>query len=91
MKEQLIKLSKQKGFLSEDNLVTVNDDYFYLWMCELQKWLREEHGIDVYCMPVGDDSYKWYNNIESHNPVFTGTYEEALEVGLQEALKTIEI
>ena len=57
---------------------------------ELQKWLREKIGIDVYCMPVGDDSYEWYNNIASHNPPFQGTYEEALEVGLLEALRLIK-
>jgi len=57
----------------------------------LQRWLREEHNLNVYCNPIEDDSHKWYNNIASHNPPFTGTYEEALEVGLYEALKTIEI
>ena len=43
----LIKLSREKGFMSRDKLVTINSDYFYLWMCELQKWLREEHNCIV--------------------------------------------
>ncbi len=57
----------------------------------LQRWLREVHNINVYCMPCEND-YKegqWFNNIASHNPSFTGTYEEALERGLYEALKII--
>jgi len=55
----------------------------------LQKWLREVHNIDVYCQPTFEIKGKWYNNIASHNPPFVGTYEEALEIGLQEALKLI--
>lgn len=78
--------NNHKCLLNESEL---SNDYSAPTQSLLQKWLREEHGIDVYCMPVGDDSYKWYNNIASHNPVLTGTYEEALEVGLQEALKLI--
>ncbi len=57
----------------------------------LAKWLREVHQINVYCMPC-ENNYKkgkWFNNIASHNPPFTGTYEKALEIGLQEALKLI--
>jgi hypothetical protein len=57
----------------------------------LQKWLREVHNINVYCQPVDyENTDKWFNNIASHNPPFTGTYEEALEVGLQEALTLIQ-
>lgn len=61
--------------------------------CFLQKWLREVHNIIIsinfnhdikqYCNSIEDTYYyefyyDWYN-----------TYEEALEVGLQEALKLI--
>ena len=55
----------------------------------LQKWLREIHKINVYCIPSDFEEGTWYNNIASHNPVFTGTYEEALEIGLQEGLQLI--
>lgn len=68
----------------------LNNKEYYLW--ELQKWLREVHNIDVYCIPCESD-YKegqWFNNIASHNPPFTGTYEEALELGLIEGLKLIK-
>jgi hypothetical protein len=55
----------------------------------LQKWLRKVHKINVYCIPTDEDNELWYNNIASHYVPFRGTYEEALEVGLQEALKLI--
>ena len=55
----------------------------------LAKWLREVHNINVYCMPCEHNEKLWYNNIASQTPVFTGTYEEALEIGLQEGLKLI--
>ena len=37
------------------------------------------------------DEKVWINNIISQVPVFMGTYEQALEKGLQEALKLIKI
>ena len=52
----------------------------------LQKWLRETHNIFIsinvnYC-------YKIYNNDELYEESFYyNNYEEALEQGLQEALK----
>ena len=59
----LIQLSKEKGFISRDNLIKVNADYKYLWMCELQKWLREVHNIHIVISPIlkeedGDDAEK---------------------------------
>lgn len=120
MEENLInletaKLAKEKGFISRDKLVTVNKEYYYLWMCELQKWLRDVHKINLYISyEVIDDSevaYVW--NIIIDIPEGTGrkkdswdfikrissfsekymmwykNYEEALEAGLQEALKLI--
>lgn len=63
----------------------------------LQKWLREKHNIhigvyynknscvwDVECWHVDDVEPFYYGNIEFN------TYEEALENGLQEALKLIK-
>lgn len=55
----------------------------------LQKWLREEHNINVYCVPTEIDETKWYNNIASSYKVYTGTYEEALEKALYHMLKLI--
>lgn len=53
MKEKLIKLSKEKNFNSD---FLHNEPYkyntkenlrYYLWLCELQKWLREKHKIFI--------------------------------------------
>lgn len=56
----------------------------------LQKWLREEHKIDLYICRNGE-GYSWI--IESPkfiDPDFIyGTFEKALEIGLQEALKIL--
>lgn len=67
----------------------------------LQKWLRDNHMIRIYVeqgvsgnfivtmytWPGDNQLGKWvrYNNTQSYN-----TYEEALEKGLQEALKLIK-
>ena len=60
----------------------------------LAKWLREEHNIHLIAYKnINIDGYDWcyittdgITNINSYK-----TYEEALEVGLQEALKLINI
>ena len=58
----------------------------------LTKWLREEHNIHLIAYKnINIDGYDWcyittdgITNINSYK-----TYEEALEIGLQEALKLI--
>lgn len=59
----------------------------------LQKWLREVHEIIIYVIPsyIEDESlvYKC-NGFDNYIQVQRQTYEEALEIGLQEALKLIK-
>lgn len=64
----------------------------------LQKWLREIHDIDVIATFYSDDvnyGYHWQRSIKGVEMFVSGndsdgiSYEEALEVGLQEALKLI--
>ena len=69
MKEQLINLSKKVGFISVDNLIKVNDSYYYLWMCELQKWLMESHNI--YAIPDSTFTMALKTNIGFYSNVFT--------------------
>lgn len=117
MKEQLIELAKEKGF--ESNILAfnlkllistdkneINRLYYYLWLCEIQKWLRENHSIFVKIEPyhreVIDEGYniaflyevitlKRNGSIELHNANDRFvTYEKALEEGLFEALKLIK-
>jgi hypothetical protein len=65
----------------------------------LQRWLREVHKIDVFCDCIGSGLYYsviYNNNVKEDecDKVFeqenTTSYEEALEIGLQEALKLIQ-
>ncbi len=68
----------------------------------LQKWLREVHKIDVIASPI-DDKYECRiisNRVKGTHidtpfdyctsPWLYGTYEEALEKGLQEALNLLQ-
>lgn len=62
----------------------------------LQKWLREKHKINVFCLPDNYESDVWFSVIGGYgdpkvkNDGGRRTYEEALEVGLYEALKLIK-
>jgi predicted patatin/cPLA2 family phospholipase len=101
---KLLQLSKEKGFISRDNLIEVNSDYKYLWMCELQKWLREVHRIDVQVLrnKPGYDEYKVeiYKTDNTNSYIhfwikeedyikWFESYEDALEEGLFEALNLV--
>ena len=65
----------------------------------IQKWLRDDHNIYVNLIPY-NISFKeivyrcriiyFKNKIEQNKYVGLSIYEEALEVGLQEALKLIK-
>ena len=65
----------------------------------LQKWLREKHKIHAFAHPI-DDLKDWAAIIDGDTPsAFTrlyqdeggsSTYEEALEIALQEALSQIK-
>ena len=79
---------EETEFQQED--CTIDGRYFRPTQSLLQRWLREVHNINVYCMPNIIDENKWFNNIASHNPVFLGKYEKVLEIGLFEALKLIK-
>lgn len=97
MKEQLIQLAKDKGFISLviGKSVTAkysNNPYYYLWLCELQKWLREKHHRHINIRHLGSNFFVTLSGGEHVN---LGNqfryYEEALEKGLQEQLKKIKI
>jgi len=69
----------------------------------LQKWLREIHKIEISIEPVWENESKKKTNyipwvaytkeeecLEDEEPVYFESYEDALEIGLQEALNTIK-
>ena len=100
------KLAKKKGFLKEwadlaykkDDQKLYGDtgiytDYPAPTQSLLSKWLREKHNIHLIAYKnINIDGYDWcyittdgITNINSYK-----TYEEAFEIGLQEALKLIK-
>lgn len=99
MKEELIKLAKELGF--ESKIVSSipwkysqNEELRYcLWMCELQKWVRDIHNIDVVIIP-NEIGYEYFIYNRYPPMKFVGRevfqhYEKALEAGIIEALKLI--
>ena len=99
------KLAKEKGFkrlcdfsYDEDGMITGNCEQVYNFVAPtqslLQKWLREKHKIHIE-LQCDSNYYKYFILIYyKTNCVFSLDdsliYEEALEIGLQEALKLIE-
>jgi hypothetical protein len=112
IKIELVKLAKEKGFVSEfigsksyfpDKpwLMPEKEDFrWYLWMCELQKWLLKLYYIHI---TIDRDDLNWFyqlSNVEkltddyyfpTLSPSRAGhkSYEEALAEGLSETLKII--
>ena len=102
-------LAKEKGFktktvttkFTNDYLlggknVMINETCISLWMCELQKWLREVHNINVFVVAcyIGEDKHRYSYYIT--NPLDTDsdgsealTYEEALADALNECLQIV--
>ena len=83
---EIFKLSKSLGFAEKLTGIKICD------LSLLSKWLREEHNIHLIAYKnINIDGYDWcyittdgITNINSYK-----TYEEAYEIGLQEALKLI--
>jgi len=92
MKDKLIELTKKIGFTSAiigksiESLYS-SKDFYYLWLCELQKWCREIQHLDVFVCDSIDLEYDWVivNNVEGHidhNETGHEDYRDALEEGL---------
>lgn len=104
-RQELIKLATDKGFTSKvigksvDNK-SIEKDFYYLWMCELQKWLRDVHRIHV--SPFADydlkdktyDTYwncnvillNWGNDREHHRVKSIRDFYNSYESALEEGL-----
>ena len=52
IENELIQVSRKLGFSSKDNLIGVYQSYYYLWMTELQKWLRDTYHYEIVVSPV---------------------------------------
>lgn len=105
MKEQLITLAKEKKFTSKIIGKSVEathstKDFYYLWMCELQKWFREEHQIHISITIFEDNTwagdlihegaeYEWNDLDAPYDAENCNSYEEVLEICLIKALQMI--
>jgi hypothetical protein len=95
------KETKQLTLSTVDNYVGYNEDRYLGAPTQsfLQRWLREVHKIEMFVTPTGNNPIKYLiiipqcylNNCVDVIQILFDTYEEALEVGLQEALKFIKI
>ncbi len=106
MKEEIIKQAKEKGFESKLDLIAdaiilkiLGDEFNHLWLCELQKWLREKHNIQMSIVIDLEDGEKefyidiWTIDRKNFNCEYSGvkyTYELAQEEACFEALKLIK-
>lgn len=102
---KVAKLAKEKGFnirsepyrYDSKGELTLLEGINAPTQSLLQKWLREIHKIDIFITKVKNNYAPsvYSKNISKHAIGVTlfgkdKTYEEALEVGLQEALKLIK-
>ena len=98
--KDLLELSKKEGFESKIIGKSVeakysNKDFYYLWMCELQQWLRDIYKIHITITSVSQESWM-YRITKPGQKLSEGLYgedfynhEEAQEEALLESLKRI--
>ena len=99
MKEELIELADKINFRSmffpsNIELVSYKEKRkHYLWMCELQQYIRKTYSIDIVIIPnVIRYEYVIYYKYPlkaERNIYFFETYEEALQVALIKVIKLI--
>lgn len=105
-KENKFGLDSYTGFVFDENGVELDlafyameDKYARPRQSLLQKWLRDEHGVDIIILLANTNRHCYIGEIwqtiknkpvHSLNLSDSDTYEEALEKGLQEALKLIK-
>jgi hypothetical protein len=91
---------KETEYMQED--CTIQDRYFRPAQSLLQKWLRDVHNIYVsvsfndhvafqYYYFIHTNVSKSYSNRICSLPFKSNNYEDALELGLQEALKLLTV
>jgi hypothetical protein len=101
MDKKIINVAGNKGFISRDNLIELNEDNFYLWICELQQWLRDKKEIEIVIEVYtnADETGKEYeyvnysDRVESdldHGDGPFDTYEEAIEAACMSGLNLLE-
>jgi len=102
--KELYVLSNKLDFTSKNLYIDWKTDS-YLWMCELQKWLREVHNIHIEVYLARDIRNEYHIHIAGEDELSNNSqnliekyldtniydsYEEALELGLKNGLKLIK-
>lgn len=101
MNKKIFYLADIKGFISRDNLIKPNSSYYFLWLCEVQRWLREEKNIyiviEVYTNEDGTGiEYEYVNYTDriddeiDHGDGPFDKYDDALETACINALMLLE-
>ena len=93
MKDQLIKKAKDLGFNQSPKMPYL--EAYYMWMSLLQKWLRDEHNIQINSWYDEDAGYQVMWEVMDGKGNYAKayhytTYDKALEKGLTEAMKLIK-
>lgn len=102
MKDELMKLSHDKGFRS----IEIREDdiygyiYYYRWLCELQQWLIKKHHVLVLALPIKNGAtklnlkyeygiYHRLDDLEDYTSSFYehNTYYNEYEKALENGLK----
>lgn len=113
MKDKIINLlvtknnKKEKMFNFSPSIISTapwkhssNEDIrYYMWLCQVQKWLIEDKDIYIYAVATGVKSepvVKWANslsvrdvNISNGREGLFDTYTEALENGIYRVLTNL--
>jgi hypothetical protein len=101
MYKKIVVIAHTKGFISRDNLIEPSEDYFPLWLFEVQKWLRDKKEIEIVIEVYTNEDetgieYEYVNysdRIEDeidHGDGPFDTYEDALEAACTNALMLLE-
>jgi len=86
-----------RGFIGEGKKIVINKDCESNLLCEIQRWLREVHKIDAFVNPIETmlfETRSYQSRVFTKTSVTIGgvydSYEKALEVALESALKLIK-
>ena len=87
--ELLIQLAKEKGFEAFHVFVLHESQSHYLWLCLLQKWLRDQSNKNICVSWTPNSHWLFELNFDDYNVGGFESYQIALEQGCLQALKLI--
>ena len=71
----------------------LNEMCFYLYLCDIQEWLREKHNMLVYLLWYDDNitEARWSIYVDKIYINGNVDYKKGLEIGIKKALTLIKI